>query len=160
MTNPPPQQPSAREQMRDAVANVMQDVAEKKHALKEETQVEQERRRRRQQRSWLLATLAGLALVISFAMNLPRWQHPFQPPAGAAAERDARRAILFAAALVDRYTAATGNPPTTLAQAGATLPGVVYRPMSGGYELSVMVEGKPIVFHGGDDPDRFRHPTR
>ena len=154
--NQPPQLPSPLAKMRNAVVDVMQDVAEKKQAMKQETKQELERRRKREQRRWLWVALAAIALIISVAVNLPRWQHPFQSPTGAAAESDARHAILLAVNLVERYRATTGQLPGTLAETGISLPGVVYRPSQGGYEISVMVGGIPVVFHSGDDQASFR----
>ena len=157
---PPPRPQGPREKMREAIVDVMHDVAEKKQALKEESQHDLLRRRQKEQRRWLWLFLAAVALAISITLNLPRWRHPFLPPTGAAAERDARRAVLLAEGLVERYRVATGVLPLTLSETGVNLPGVVYRQSQGGYELSVTVEGQPIVFHSGDDPARFRSAVR
>lgn len=138
--------------MRDAVARVMQHVADQKKALSAEAEADRARVRRRQQRGWLLVCLAVVGLAMSITVSLPRWRQPFQPPTGAAAERDARRAVVLAVSLVERYHTETGSLPSTLAQTGATLPGVAYRITRQGYEVSVTIEGRAIVFQSGDDP--------
>lgn len=153
---PLPGQPSPGEKMRDAVANVMQKVSEDKKAIKAGVQAEHQQKLRRGRRAWLLLFLAALGLGISLAYGLPRWRQPFKPPTGAAAERDARRAIMFAQSLVERFRQGNGRVPASLAEAGVALPGIAYRVTPDGYEISATVAARTIVFRSGDDPVRFR----
>jgi len=157
---PPPGQPSPRAQMRDAVANVMQKVAEDKKAIQADVQAEHERKLRRGRRSGLLLFFAALGFGISLAYGLPRWSHPFKPPTGAAAEHDARRAILFAESLVERFHQEHGRVPASLEEAGVALPGIGYRLTVNGYEISARVEGRTIAYLSGDDLARFRAGVR
>ncbi len=159
---PPPQgnPPTPRARMQDAVANVMQQVAEEKAARRADVQAEKEKAVRRSRRAWPLLILAGFGFVISLVYFVPRWQHPFKPPAGAAAVRDARQAILFADAQVRLYVTENGRPPVSLSETGLTLPGIAYRVTPGGYELSAVIEGRPIVLNSDDDRARFRAGLR
>jgi hypothetical protein len=142
--------------MQDAVAKVMQKVADDKAKASAQARAERLKRERRKRLLSLLLIPAVVAFGISLWIAIPRWRHPFRPPTGAAAERDARQAIAFAALLVERYRAVNGRPPPSLREAGATLPGVGYRVIDAGYELSVTVDGRPLVFLSGNDPDAFR----
>ena len=142
--------------MQDAVAKVMQKVADDKAKASAHAQAERLKRRRRKRLGQLLVILAAVAFGISLRAAIPRWRHPLQPPTGVAAERDARQAIAFAASLVEHYRTVNGHPPPSLQVAGAALPGVGYRVVGAGYELSVTVDGRPLVFHSGNAPASFR----
>ena len=142
--------------MKDAVANVMHQVAEQKAATKADAQAERERALRRGRRAWPLFILAAFGFAVALAYGVPRWRHPFKPPTGAAAERDARSGILFAESQVARYLAENGRPPASLQETGVQLTGIVYRVTPRGYELSTTVEGRTIVFASGEDRARFR----
>ena len=146
--------------MKDAVAGVMHQVAEQKAAVKADAQAERQKVIQRGRRAWPLLILAVAAFSISLAYGVPRWRHPFKAPTGAAAVRDARHAILFAESQVRRYLDENGRAPRSLAETGVTLPDISYRVTPHGYELSAVVEGRPIVFTSGDDPARFRAGQR
>ena len=156
---PPPapgNPPSPRDRMQDAVASVMNEVKEQRAAIKADVQAARARALRRSRRAWPLMILAASAFIISFVYFVPRWKHPFTPPAGAAAVRDARHAILLADSHVRLFIAENGRPPVTLAETGLTLPGISYRVTPRGYEIAAVVEGRPIVFASGEDRARFR----
>lgn len=142
--------------MQDAVAKVMQKVADDKAKVSAQARAERLRRERRKRLLSLLLIPAAVAFGISLWVAIPRWRHPFQPPTGAAAERDARQAIAFAARLVEHYRAVNGRPPTSLPEAGAALPGIRYRLVGTSYELSVTVDGRELVFLGGSDLNSFQ----
>lgn len=141
--------------MKDAVANVMSEVAEKQAAQKADLNAARARALRRARRAWPLLILVAAAFLISFIYFVPRWNHPFKPPVGAAAMRDARQAILFADGHVILFLTANGRAPASLAETGVNLPGITYRVTPRGYELSAVVEGRRIVFTSGEDRERF-----
>lgn len=155
MPTPRPPEQSPRERMRDAVQQIVKNVADDKALSRANVKKAKARiaARRRRQVWQLLGVAAVLAASIVWAM--PRWQRPFDPPTGAVAERDARRAIVFAARLVVEYEGANGAPPATLADLGVALPGIEYRRFDAAWTLTVRVDGRAITFQDGDDPGTF-----
>ena len=151
--NPPP--PGNREKMRDAVQALVQKVADDKAQTRADKVREVERKRHKQRNRYLQAALLLVLLILSSMYGLRRWRQPFTAPTGADAERDARKTLVFAATLLDRYQSRTGQAPGSLALIGVALPGVIYQPMRGTWVLSMRVEGRSIDFHKGDDPARF-----
>lgn len=150
------QTPSSREKMRDAVDQLMQQVADQQQETKAEVVAARARHDRRARMRWLQAALLAVALVISGMFAIPRWRQPFPPPTGAVAERDARRAIVFAAQLVEQRIRVTRRAPQTFDQVGVPLPGIAYQRLDSlGYLLTTTVEGKTLSFRRGDDPVRF-----
>jgi hypothetical protein len=131
--------------MRDALQQVMQNVADKRDEARADELKEVERRQRKRRSAILLLVLLGVAFGVSLAVSLPRWNNPYAPPTGEAAERDAQRALLLAAAIVDRFRNANRRLPDSLAETGVALPGVAYRLTPSGYELSVTADGRRIA---------------
>jgi len=152
---PPGPPPSNREKMKDAVQELMSQVAEKKAQTRADVVEEKQRQTRRQRTRYFQAAALLVLLIVSLVFMLPRWRQPFQPPSGAEAERDARKAIIFASTLVDRYEARSGRLPGSFNQVGVTIPGLVYTVVGSSYILSMQVDGHEIVFHKGDDAARF-----
>ena len=148
--------PSSREKMRDAVDQLMKQVAEQKQENKAEVIAARERKARQGRMRWLQAVVLAIALVISLMFAIPIWQAPFKAPTGARAERDARRALVFASRLVEQRIRATGRAPQNFDQLGVPLPGITYQRLDSlNYVISTTVEGKTVAFRRGDDPVRF-----
>jgi len=142
--------------MRDAVEQLLKQQAEKRQESRAEVIAARERAARRARLRWLQAVVLAIVLVISFLFAVPKWQHPFAGPTGARAERDARRAVLFAARLADQRIRATGRAPLSLDELGVSLPGISYQRLDSlTWVISVTVEGQPLSFRRGDDPVRF-----
>ena len=162
MTKPPgsdsPSGPpsSSRAKMRDAVGQLMQQVADKQHESKAEVIAARERDARRAKMRWLQVAVLAIVLVISLMFAIPRWRQPFAAPTGARAERDARRAVVFAAQLVEQQIRATGRAPRNFDQVGVPLAGIFYQRIDSlAYVVSITVGGKTLSFRRGDDPVRF-----
>lgn len=157
--SPPPSpsspEPSNREKMKDAVHELMSQVAEKKAQTQADVVEEKQRGTRRQRTRYVQAAVLFVVLVASIVFMLPRWRQPFEPPSGAAAEHDARQAVVFASTLVDRYEARSGRLPGSFNQVGVAIPGLTYTVTGSSYVLSMNVEGRDIVFHKGDDIAHF-----
>lgn len=153
---PPNGQPTRRQEMRDAVNQVLQKVADDRQAQSAEKLAELKRAAARRRRSVLLLALAFIGLAALVMVMLPVWRNPFPAPAGAAAERDARAAIVFASKVIDTFRATRGRLPISLEEAGVALPGISYA-LRGvdGYELVAVVEGRPVTFTSDQDRDAF-----
>ena len=117
MTKPPPpgqpagHTPSSREKMRDAVDQLMKQVADQRQETKAEVVAARERRARQNRMRWLQAAVLALVLVMSVMFAIPLWQRPFAAPTGARAERDGRRAVVFAVQLIEQRIRGTGSAP-------------------------------------------------
>lgn len=163
MPGPSAPAPSPRERLRNAVQAVVDQKAAEKQTTRRVSAAERARQLRRPlRRRWQAAALF-LVFVISVIVAIPRWRTPFQPPAGAAAQHNARRAIVFAAHLVDQYVKTRGQPPANLAELRVELPGMEYTRVENSWRLSMAVEGRTITFVAGDDPTQFlggRQPAR
>lgn len=162
MTQPPssgsPQgpQPTSREKMRDAVDQLMKQVADKKQENKAEVVAARERKARTGRLRWLQAGVLAVGLVISVMFAIPLWRQPFKPPAGPEAERDARHGIVFAARLIEQRIRATGKAPQNFDQVGVPLPGINYMRLDSlNYVISSTVGTRTITFRRGDDLARF-----
>jgi len=148
--------PSNREQIRDVVGQLLKQQADKQQASRAEVAAARERAARQARRRGLQVVLLAIVLVISLLYAIPRWERPFARPTGARAERDARRAVLFAARLVDGRIRATGRAPLSFDEIGVTLPGISYHRLDSlSWVISVTVEGRTLSFQRGDDPVRF-----
>jgi len=155
-SNPRLSQPTGREQMRDAVSQVMKQVNDQQQENRAEVVAARERKAHRGRMRWLQAVLLGVALVISLLFAIPRWQRPFAAPSGTLAEQDTRRAVVFAAQLVEQRIGATGRAPQSLEQLGIPLAGIHYQRLDSlGYVVSATVEGRTLSFRRGDDLVRF-----
>jgi hypothetical protein len=153
---PPEGQPTKRQEMRDAVNQVLQKVADDRQAQSAEKMAELKRAAAKRRRSILLLLLAFIGLAVLVVVMLPVWRNPFPAPAGAAAERDARAAIVFASKVIDTFRSTRGRLPISLEEAGVALPGIAYAPRGvDGYELVAVVEGRPLTFTSDQDRDAF-----
>lgn len=142
--------------MRDAVDQLMRQVADQKQESKAEVMAARARAVRQSRMRWLQAAVLAIALVISVMFAVPLWRAPFKAPTGAQAEHDARRAVVFAAQLVEQRIRATGSAPQHFDQLGVPLPGISYQRLDSlAYVLSTTIEGKTLSFRRGDDPARF-----
>jgi hypothetical protein len=142
--------------MRDAVGQLMKQVADERQENKAEVIAARERAARQARMRWLQAVVVAFALVISVLFAIPLWRQPFAPPTGAKAERDARRFVVFASQLVEQRIRLTGHAPQHFDQVGVPLPGIAYQRLDSlAYVISTTVEGKTLSFRRGDDPVRF-----
>lgn len=141
--------------MRDAVSALMQQVAEQKEESRAEVVAGRERKARTKTIRIAQAALAGLALVVSLLLVIPRWQRPFAAPTGAEAEVSARRGIVFAAQLVEQHIRRNRQLPMSLSDLGVSLPGISYQRIDSSYVISTIVEGKTFALRRGDDLARF-----
>jgi len=142
--------------MRDAVDQLMKQVAEQKQENKAEVVAAREKKARQQKMRWLQAVVLMIALIISLVFAIPLWRQPFAVPSGVKAERDARRAVVFAAQLVEQRIRSSGRAPQTFDQLGVPLPGISYQRLDSlAYVVSTTVEGRTVSFRRGDDPVRF-----
>jgi hypothetical protein len=161
MTTPPKdprdsQPSSGREQMRDAVNQVMKQVNDQKQENRAEVVAAREHKASQSRMRWLQAIVLATVLVISLVFAIPRWRQPFAAPSGAEAEHDARHAVVFAAQLVEQHIHATGRAPQSLEQLGIPLPGIRYQRLDSlGYVVSATVEDRTLSFRRGDDQARF-----
>lgn len=156
---PQPSQPSNREKMKDAVQELMQNVAEEKAQTKAEIEAAKAKKERIRKRRIGYAVLLTIVLVISIVVMYPRWRQPYAPPTGAAAELNARRTLVFAADLVESFARRNGGRlPGSFAETGIPLPGIDYHPTPGGFALSSVVDGRTITFNRGDNPNSFVTP--
>jgi hypothetical protein len=154
---PPPS--SKRQEMRDAVHQVLQKVADDRQAATVEAQAAAARAARKRRRHRTLLALGIVALVAAIVFAVPRWRRPFPAPTGAEADRQARIALLFAARAVDGFRDSRGRLPLSLQETGVALPGVSYTPDTDGWELSTVVEGRTLTLRHSDDRDAFQSAT-
>jgi hypothetical protein len=145
-----------RARMKDAVEKVMQQVSDQKQKSRAELEAERQHQRRLARDRFLLAAALVLALMVSGWFGYRTWRHPFPPPTGAAAAAQARQGIALTAGLVERHIRATGSPPTSLREIGLVIPGLEYQRIGAQYALSMVVEGRRIQFHSGEDLARFK----
>lgn len=151
----PPLPQNKRQEMRDAINQVMQKVADDRQAQTAEKIAELQRAKKKRRRSILLLVLAFAGLVVLVIVMTPVWRNPFPAPTGAAAERDARAAIVFASKVIDTYRATRGRLPISLEEAGVALPGISYALRADGYELVAVVEGRPLTYNSTEDREAF-----
>jgi len=150
-----PAPPSTRQQMEDAVQDVMQKMADDRVAAAAEVVREQKRQVSRRRQAAGLVVFGIVTLILALVISLPRLRNPFPAPTGADAERDARAALLFAAGVVDSYRAAQSRLPESLLEAGVALPGMGYSRTADGYELVVQADGVPVSLRSTDDRAAF-----
>jgi len=142
--------------MKDAVNQLMKQVADDREENRAEVVAARERAARRDKMRWLQAVVLVIALAISLIFAIPMWRQPFPEPAGARAEHDARRTVVFAAQLVEQRIRSSGRAPQNFDQLGVPLPGITYRRLDSlAYVISTTVEGRTLSFRRGDDPARF-----
>lgn len=146
MTQPPP---SRREQMKDAVSQLLTNIKEEKQATSAQALADMARKRKRHRVLVALTFLAAIAFLVTVIVMLPRWSHPFPVPTGEAAVANAERATTYAASLVERFRADHGRLPISLDETGVKLPGMQYVTLGEGYEITVVVEGQPVTHRGG-----------
>lgn len=152
---PPGPEPSNRDKMKDAVHQLLQQKADEKAHTQADVVQEKERNKGKRRMRWVqLLALLGV-LVVSVVISIPQWRQPFVPPDGAEAEQHARRAIVFAANLLDIYEKRSGRLPGAFSQVGVTLPGVSYLRTGDSYILSARANERDLTFTKGDDPARF-----
>ncbi len=153
-----PMGPETRERMRDAVKDLVQKVKDDRAETQADRDAEERRRRthERQKYVWLFVAVVGFAWSVAF--TLPRIRAPIGPPTGAEAERHGRHALVYAARLVEEFQRARGRLPNTIEEIAVSLPGVVLQPRPGGWELSMVVEGRTVAtlsLRSGDDLRSF-----
>ena len=146
-----------RAQMRDAVQDVMRKVQADREAVKAQEQKSRKKEQRRHTRGIVLVAIGAVLLAAAASWAVPRWQHPFAERTGAAADRDARIAILFTARMVDAWAAGHQRMPRTLQEVGIALPGISYTPGADSYQLSAMVGQQQIRFTSTQDRAAFRN---
>jgi hypothetical protein len=152
---PPAPEPSNRDKMKDAVHQLLQQKAEEKASTRAD-EVQQKQRGKQKMRNRLLQVAAlFVVLIICIVVSMPAWKQPFDPPEGQRAEQDARRAIVFAARLVDSYESRTGRLPSTFSQVGVSLPGISYMRTGDSYLLSTRANDRDLAFRKGDDAAAF-----
>lgn len=149
---PPPEQRAA---MRNAVQDVMRKVQADRKAEMAQALAQHAKSRRRQARGGMLVAVAALLLAAAAWWALPRWQHPFPPREGQAAERDARSAILLVAKVVDNFRAQHRRLPRSLRETGVVLPGVGYTEDGARYTLSATAAGHTVTFVSTEDKEKF-----
>ena len=147
--------PSNREKMKDAVQALVQQVKEQKEQSRAEVAHEKQKAKQKQRRQLATIVILFVALVGAVIYAVPRWSQPLKAPSGEPARQDAKKAIVFAARLLDQYELRSGRLPGTFSQVGVTLPGLVYTRTGDTWTLSMTVDGQPIDYHKGDDPVRF-----
>lgn len=158
MTEPPP--PSRREQMKDAVSQLLTNIKEERKAASAEALAALALQKRHHRLLIGLTVVMALAFVASVILMLPRWRHPFPTPVGAEAEAHAERAAAFAASMVERFRTDRGRLPISLDETGVKLPGVRYVVLGEGYEITIDVEGRPVTHRGGPPDARDRPGER
>lgn len=147
--------PSKRAEMRDAVQDVMRKVQKEREQEMAEALAQHASVDRRKTRGIVLVVI-GVALLVAAAWwALPRWQHPFAERSGAAADRDARIAIVFTAKLVDAFAARHQRLPHTLQETGVALPGITYVEGPSHYVLSAMVGDRRVEYVSTEDRTAF-----
>jgi len=151
----PPREPSAREKMATAAADVLKDAAARREVMQARAQREEDRHAlsRKRLHGWLVA--AALVFAASLVWAIPQWRHPFAAPTGAVADRGARHTVAFAARLVQRYVRENGAPPGSLDDVGVHLPGLTYRHLGDQWELTLPVEANEVTFRSGEDLNAF-----
>lgn len=152
---PPGHEPTNREKMKDAVQELLQQKAEEKAATRADTVAKKARDKRKQRMRLVQAGVLFVILLASIAFALPRWRAPFSAPAGDAAERDMRKALVFASNLVDAYESRSGRLPGSFSQVGVNLPGISYMRTGDSYLLSARVNGHNLAIRKGDDKQAF-----
>jgi hypothetical protein len=137
------------------VKAVVDEKAAERKAAKTQTAAAKARSARKPLRLRLVAGLLAVVLAVALVASIPLWRHPFAEPSGAQADRNARQALVFAAGLVDRWTATHGKPPEQLTDVGVKIPGMTLVRTDDGWSLTLPSNGRPITFHRGDDPTAF-----
>lgn len=147
---PEPHQPE-RGKMRDAVADLMQEVKEKRALTAAEKLAAAAVSQRRKRLQYLYLMIATVVFGSAVVWAIPRWKTPYAAPAGAAAEDGARQTLLFAARLIEGFRASNGRYPDTIAETGVNLPGLTYTRTPTSWELSAPIPGaSPMVLRSAD----------
>lgn len=153
--HPPAPEPSNRDKMKDAVQQLLQQKADEKAANRADDAAKKIRDKRKQRTRLMQAGVLLVILLASIAFAIPRWREPFRAPEGDSAERDMRKALVFASNLVDAYETRTGRLPGSFNQVGVSLPGVSYMRTGDSYLLSARVNGVNLAIRKGDNKEEF-----
>jgi hypothetical protein len=152
---PPAPEPSNRDKIKNALEELLQQKAEEKKLTRADIAQRTVRDKQKARRQYLQAAVLLVVLVASIVLAIPRWNQPFSPPAGAQAEQDMRKAMVFASSLVDAYESRSGRLPGNFSQVGVALPGISYMRTGESYMLSAFVNGHNLAFKKGDDRAAF-----
>jgi hypothetical protein len=155
---PPAPEPSNRDKIKSALDELMQQKKEEQKLSKADVAARKQRDRQKSRRRYMQAALLFVILAASTALAIPRWNQPFRPPEGERAEQDVRKAMVFAASLVDTYERRSGRLPGNFSQVGVALPGISYMRTGESWLLTASVNGHNLAFRKGDDTEAFLRP--
>jgi hypothetical protein len=157
-TGSPPSTPdpaTGKKALLDAFDHVLKTQADEREARRLEAEA---RRRSTGSRVLILVCLVILAFTGGYLyVERPDWVFPVPPTPESIAVREAslRISIANAAQHIERYRQRNGRLPATLADAGATTPGIQYEPGTTGYQIHTSLEGTTLSYHSSQSLEKF-----
>jgi hypothetical protein len=152
---PAPETATAKRALLDAFDNVLKTQADERESRRLAAEA---RRRSTGSRIVMLMSVVVLAFTGGYLyVERPDWVFPRPPAPESPVVREAslRISIANAAQHIERYRQRNGRLPATLADAGATTPGLVYEPGITSYQLHALLAGTTLSYQSGQSLERF-----